>query len=87
MEWISVNKKLPAIGVEVIGYSRKWIHSDFNSNGIRICFLGIDDEWSSAKWDNDQDSWHTHAKWRCENPEKDDFTPTHWQNLPKPPKP
>lgn len=87
MEWINVKDRLPETGIEVLGQSENWIHPDFNLKGIRICFLNeIDSEWTSAKWNNDQDSWHTHANWRCESPEKQDFTPDYWMPLPESPK-
>lgn len=81
--WVSVKKRLPSNGVEVIGYSKEWIHPDFNPNGTRACFIDGDNNWTSAKWDNDQDYYHTHAQWRCDN--GDHFDPTHWQPLPTPP--
>lgn len=83
-KWISVEKELPEDGEEVIGYSEKWIHPDFNPEGTRVCFINMD-EWISAKWNNDQDSWHTHADWCCGDNGGQDFNPTHWQHKPKRP--
>ncbi len=81
IKWIKTEDQLPKEGIEVIGYSKKWIHPDFNKNGTRICFINEGD-WHSAKWDNNQDSWHTHAKWCCEF--GSDFAPTHWMAIPNP---
>ena len=88
-EWYDTSIQLPTEGQEVIGYNEKWIHPDFNPEGTRVCFMTIDNfnglkdyNWTSAKWDNDQDSWHTHAKWCCDDNGGTDFEPTHW--TPKP---
>lgn len=80
-KWVSVEDKLPDDGIEVLGCSPDWIHPDFNTEGIRICFVN-EGEWKSAKWDNDQDSWHTHAKWCCEDNGGKHFDPTHWTPIP-----
>lgn len=53
---------------EVIGYSKKWIHPDFNPKGLRICFKGADN-WFSAVWNNCQDSY-----WG-----DDETAPTHYK--------
>ena len=82
-EWFLVSDQLPEDGVEVIGYSEKWIHPDFNPDGTRVCFISNGEEWHSAKWDNDQDSWHTHAEWCCAESGGTDFNPTHWTYKPK----
>lgn len=71
----------PEDGVEVIGQSDKWKHPDFNPDGTRVCFIS-EGEWVSAKWDNDQDSWHTHAKWCCEENGGKDFNPEKWTYKP-----
>ncbi len=84
-KWVSV-ETLPEEGVEVIGYSKDWIHPDFNQEGTRVCFIDAFG-WHSAKWDNDQDSWHTHSEEFCKHSEKNDFNPTHWQLKPLPPNP
>jgi len=78
-----VKDKSPEDGLEVLGYSEKWVHPDFNKNGVRVCFQN-NDEWQSAKWDNDQDHWHTHAEWCCEN--GNNFNPTHWILKPESPR-
>ena len=83
-KWISVEDELPDDGIEVIGFSEKWIHPDFNPEGTRVCFMS-NGEWISAKWNNDQDSWHTHAEWCCGDNGGKDFNPTHWQHKPKKP--
>lgn len=80
-KWISVDNELPEDGIEVIGYSEKWIHPDFNTGGTRVCFIN-NGEWNSAKWNNDQDSWHTHAEWCCRDNGGKHFEPTHWQEKP-----
>lgn len=84
MSWIDLKTQLPPEGVEVLGYSPDWIHPDFNLKGVRVCFLS-NDEWHSSKWDNDQDCWHTHAKWCCEENGGRHFDPTHWMHLPEAP--
>ncbi|MBX4188410.1 MAG: hypothetical protein KW793_04755 [Candidatus Doudnabacteria bacterium] len=81
--WTLVDVQLPEAGVEVIGQSDKWIHPDYNPDGTRVCFVDDQDEWVSAKWDNEQDSWHTHAKWCCEDHGGTDFNPTQWQPKPQ----
>lgn len=60
-EWFDFEIKKPPIGVEIIGKSSKWIHPDYNKNGIRIGFLNEDaeGEFISAKWDNNQDFYET----------------------------
>ena len=83
--WTPVESKPPEDGIEVIGYSEKWIHPDFNPEGTRVCFINEGD-WHSAKWNNDQDSWHTHAEWCCKESGGTDFAPTHWTRKPQPPK-
>lgn len=80
-EWICVQDRLPEDGVEVIGYSKDWVHPDFNTNGTRVCFV-CEGEWRSAKWNNDQDSWHTHAEWCCKENGGINFDPTQWMPFP-----
>lgn len=83
--WHEVNEgSLPEDGVEVFGYSPQWIHPDFNLKGIRVCFIN-EDEWHSAKWENNQDHWHTHAEWCCGDNGGKDFNPTHFMNFPNSP--
>lgn len=55
MKWYDVIEKMPPEGIEVLGYSPGWI-DEFTPNGIRTCVY-IDKEWTSAKWDNDQDCY------------------------------
>ncbi len=81
-EWILVSERIPEYE-EVLGYNEKWIDEDFNPDGIRICFPDGDGNWTSAKWNNEQDHYHTHAEWKCEQGK--DFNPTHWRPKPKSP--
>lgn len=76
----NINNLLPPVGLEVIGYNEKWIDEDFNPFGTRVCYIDDYGDWWSAKWDNDQDTWHTHTKFWCENGK--DFSPTHWKYKP-----
>ena len=58
-QWMSVKEHPLPEGEEVIGYNRFWIHPDFNPNGHRIGFLNGNGEFTSAKWNNDQDCYDT----------------------------
>lgn len=81
--WIKIAEgdasALPQDGIEVVGHNIKWVHPDFNINGTRICFVNNGDDWSNARWNNDQDSWITDN----EAYDSEDCAPTHWQSLPK----
>lgn len=73
-EWISVDEP-PAIGKVVLGYKDEWIDEDFNTEGIRECFIyGDGTEWMSAKWNDCHDEWTTTQE-----------APTHWMPRPAPP--
>lgn len=77
-DWIPVTKQLPKPeDFEVTGYSKEWIHEDYNPRGIRSCFINGDGtDWVSAKWCNSQDYWHG----------DDESAPTHWKYIDEPPK-
>lgn len=72
-EWFDYGNPFPPLGVEVIAQNDKWIHPDFNVNGIRIGFLNeqenINGVFLSAEWNNEHDEWMTRendnpTKWR-----------------------
>lgn len=71
----SVKSQLTQDHGEVIGFHEKWIHPDFNPNGIRIGFLNGDDKFYSAQWWDYQDTYQN----------SDEYFPTHWMPLPQPP--
>ena len=68
-------KSLPPENTVVLGYSPEWVDEDFEPEGVRECFVQNDNEWNSAKWNNDQDTW-----------ENEESKPTHWMQRPQPPK-
>ena len=78
IEWQPI-ETAPRDGTVFLGYSEEWIDADFCPDGIRECFLnggpGPDGIWTSAKWDNCNDTW-----WPDE-----ETKPTHWMPLPTPP--
>jgi hypothetical protein len=59
--WIHFDAIKPRIGVEVLAFSKKFIHSDYNPKGIRIGFLNEDDNgpFISAYYNNSQDCYKT----------------------------
>lgn len=75
--WTSVDKKLPPIGKEVIGWSKDWINPDYNPNGTCVCFLD-DEGWTIAWWCNSCDEYHTKHPGNEEAHRLDIGPPTHW---------
>jgi hypothetical protein len=75
MNWILLSKEPPPPCTEVICFKKEWIDEDFNPEGIRVGFMDDDNNWTSADWYNDQDTY-----W---NDEKS--IPTHWMQKPEPP--
>jgi hypothetical protein len=59
--WIRFDAIKPRIGVEVLAFSKKFIHPDYNPKGIRIGFLNEDDNgpFISAYYNNSQDCYKT----------------------------
>lgn len=80
--FVQVDKRKPEVGVPVLGYHPEWVNEDFNPTGVCECWIDEDGEWTSAQWDNDQDSYHTHSAFWCKNAETP-FTPSHWMDKPK----
>ena len=79
----------PEFGVEVDGWSKEWVHPDFNPKGIKTCYLTDDDYWMVASWCNNCDAWHTRPSGE-EQWDKDAYdqampAPTHWKSKPQPP--
>ena len=54
-----IEGSLPPVDVDVIAYSKKWIHPDYNPKGIRIGFME-EDRFYSAQWDGDA-NYSTHC--------------------------
>lgn len=86
MNWKEVNKELPEECVMVLGYSKDWVHPDFNPKGIRECFINSElgsYYWTSSIWNNMNDCWDTSS-------DIDDISnngnPTHWMELPDVPR-
>lgn len=76
LSWVPITKNqnsLPPECTVVLGYSPKWVNEDFEPEGIRECFYN--EEWCSAKWNNDRDCWDADY----------DTKPTHWMQRPQPP--
>lgn len=67
--WVDIESDLPPTGTMVDGFNEIWINEDFNPEGIRECFLNDEKYWTSAEWNNDQDTWDADSK----------FAPTHWK--------
>lgn len=82
INWTETQKSKPQDGREVLGYSEAWVDEDFNPDGVRVCWIDEDGNWTSAKWDNDQDSYHTHSSFWCGEHGGKHFEPTHWTNKP-----
>ena len=57
--------------VTFIGYSKEWVHPDFNPDGLRECFVNGDNGITSARWSNDADQYIT----------DNDSRPTHYLEL------
>ena len=58
--WNDYKTNKPEVGVEVLSYSPKFIHPDFNQKGIRVGFLNEsqeEGEFISAKWNNSADTY------------------------------
>lgn len=76
LKWIDVSgHSLPTPGVEVIGYSKEWVHPDFNPNGVRVCYVSEQGRFTSAYWSNSADEYITDTK----------SIPTHYCSFPKTP--
>lgn len=81
--WFKTEEDKPEVGREVLGFNQEWVDPDFNPEGICMCFVDDDGDWTIAKWCNQHDEWHT----RNTNPEKEDAdqyekpieAPTHWK--------
>ncbi len=77
MDWIKVEDRLPngAIDneVQVVGFSEKWKHPDFNPLGQRVCHLD-DLGWYSVRYNGE------HGVYIEVDAEEGD-NPTHWQPM------
>lgn len=88
MNTIFITEKiLPDHGIEVLGFSPAWIDEDFNPDGVRVCWVDENGNWTSSKWDNDQDSYHTHSFFWCGEHGGTDFAPLYWMCKPAMPVP
>jgi hypothetical protein len=80
-KWKSIKNNPPIIGIEVIGYNKKWIDEDFNPNGTRQCVLD-DMGWMIARWNASNDCWTT--DYTSDDDCKSE-PPTHWISIPNSP--
>ena len=56
--WIEINEKhKPPVNTEVLGYNKKWIHPDFNPDGIRIGYLTDFGNFVSAVYESENDTY------------------------------
>lgn len=88
-EWFNSEDRLPdpdktkrADEIEVIGYHPKWVHPDFNPQGIRVCFYNPDHGWYSAFWCNDHDCYHTASTDTVEGLYHEMVAPEKWAHRP-----
>lgn len=72
-KWIPVEEKFPS-GVPLNGFSKKWIHPDFNRDGICECWYDDLMGWVRCYWCNSCDEYHTSYS-----------PPTHYSFKPTPP--
>lgn len=83
------SEHMPPIGEEVISFNHKWINMDFNPKGIRVGFLGGDNQFISAFWWDYHDDYIAICKDKCEsNPgffenHLDNTEPEWWTYIPK----
>jgi hypothetical protein len=60
MEFCRITETIkPKSGVEVLLFSKKWINEDYNPSGVRIGFFDDVAGWTSARWCNYHDDYHT----------------------------
>ena len=62
--WITYDIIKPPLGKEVLSYSEKFIHPDFNPNGIRMGFQDLEEndngEFVTAVYDNNSDQYDSY---------------------------
>ena len=73
---------LPPADVDVIAYSKKWIHPYYNPEGIRIGFME-EDIFYSAQWGGDDYSTHCSEDNDYYNHNGKDELPEYWIEIPK----
>lgn len=87
--WKLVLVEKPEHCIEVLGYHPDWVDEDFNPDGICLCFLMDEGEWTVAKWCGLHDEWHTRLtgvkNWDKNLYETPLYAPIAW--MPKPQKP
>lgn len=75
-QWKVITNKEPDQNAgEVIGFSKEWIHPDFNPKGTRVCFRNSEGGFTSSKWWDYQDTYIN-----------DETAPTHYMPMPDSPK-
>ena len=84
MEWTKIDNENKPEG-EVLLFSEKWIHEDWNPKGIRIGFHDDVSGWVSAYWCNYHDDYHTRNSDE-DNNQFEDFkaenqVPTHYMEI------
>ncbi len=56
--WVPVNEIPPTQKMgQLIGFSKDWIHPDFNIDGAREFFVNGDGGYTSSKWVDNQDTY------------------------------
>lgn len=75
-DWNDFARNPPEYGVEVLAHAPEWIDPDFNENGVRIGFYTDQGKFTSARWNNDQDTYVTE--------DEEDFLPLLWLHIPSP---
>ncbi len=76
--WILVEETPPTPEHgEILGFSKEWVHPDFNPNGTRTCFIDDSGNFTSAEWVDYQDFYATRFTQDEGMPK-----PTHWMPIP-----
>lgn len=81
MNWIVINESNKPEGV-LLGFNKKWVHEDFNHEGVRLCHWCDVSGWVSSYWNNYHDCYDTRIS--SEDNEsyvldkKEDQVPTHY---------
>jgi len=71
--WQTIDK-LKETDIDILLFSEEWVNEDFNPNGIRIGYRQCNNDFCSARIDEDGEYWNMSA-------EEEGIFPTHFHEL------